>query len=210
MTSFPSSPSSEGFQCYSSCRCLHSSCQKTWDLPVLQSYRHLLALLLMIRLKITSFSRIPCSRLLTKISLLLSFLTPQITRYGLLCFFGQAWLWFDARLISEVMQMEGIQPVLLHHSTPPLQDMGCVPWIRSGNNFYFQLLFFIIFQWNRSPDVVHSTALQRAGVGNIEEWCGIALGQKRWNWGCLWGHRIRNLSPFCYQPEMSLPSISSK
>lgn len=50
-----------------------------------------------------------CSHLLTKISPLLSFLIPQITHYShLLCFFGQAWLWFDARLLSEVMQMEGI------------------------------------------------------------------------------------------------------
>lgn len=180
MTSFPSSPSSEGFQCCGSCCCLHSSCPNNQDLPVLQSYRHLLALLLMIQLKITSFSRIPYSRLLTKISPLLSFLIPQITCYShLLCFFGQAWLWFDAGLISEVMQMEAIQPVRLHHSTPPLQDVEGVLWIRSGNHFYFLLLFFIILQWNRSPDLVHSTALQRDGVGKTEEWCSIVWGQKR-------------------------------
>lgn len=91
--------------------------------------------------EITFFSRIPCSYLLTKISPLLSFVIPQITCYSL--FFGQAQLWLDARLISEVAQMEGIQPAL-HCSMPPLQDLRGVPGIRSGNHFYFLLLSLII------------------------------------------------------------------
>lgn len=37
------------------------------------------------------------------------------------------------------------QPMLLRHSTPPLQDAGGVPWIRWGNNFYFLLPFFTTF-----------------------------------------------------------------
>lgn len=162
--------------------------------------------------KIPLSFRISCSHLLGKMSPLLSFLIPQISHYRHPCFFGQAGLRFDAGLVLEVMLMEGIQPALLHHSTPALQDAVGVPRSRSGNNFCFLLLFFITFQWNTSPALFHNMIVQRAGAGTAEEWCSIAWGQKRWNWvlGCFWGHKIRKLWPLCYWPEVSLPSVSSK
>lgn len=88
---------------------------------------------------------------------------------------GQAGPGFNARLISRVVQMAGIQPVLL-------PDVRHMPWTRSWNYFYFLLLFSINFQWIRFPDLVCSIALQRAGTGKIEEWCSMAWGQIRWYW----------------------------
>lgn len=84
--------------------------------------------------------------LLTKISPLLSFLIPQITRYSHLLRFlwsGLTVVWCQAAIRGNADGRN--QPMLLHHSTLPLQDVGGVPWIRWGNNFYFLLLFFTTF-----------------------------------------------------------------
>lgn len=95
---------------------------------------------------------------------------------------GHAGPGFNARLISRVVQMAGIQPVLL-------PDVRHMPWTRSWNYFYFLLLFSINFQWIRFPDLVCSIALLRAGFGKIEEWCSMAWGQIRWYrmLGCFCG-----------------------
>lgn len=178
MTSFPGSPSSRRLSVLQLLPLLTFLTSKQPGLartPVLQTSSGLAP---HDSVEITFLSRIPCSCLLTKINPLLSFVTPQITRYSR--FFGQAQLCLDARLISEVTQMKGIQPVLFHRSTPPLQDVRGVPWIRSGNNLYFLLLSLIIFQLNRSPDLLHSTVPQRVGIGKTEGWCSIAQEQKRW------------------------------
>lgn len=64
------------------------------------------------------------------------------------------------------------QTAFLHHSTRSLQCMGHMPGIRSGNYFYFLQLLKIIFQLNRSPNLVHRMALKTAGSeGTVRTQC---------------------------------------
>lgn len=113
--------------------------------------------------------------LLTKISPLLSFLIPQITRYSHLLRFlwsGLTVVWCQAAIRGNADGRN--QPMLLHHSTLPLQDVGGVPWIRWGNNFFISccsflllllLLLFYLFSVEQVP------------------WSGSQHGPvKRWSW----------------------------
>lgn len=94
----------------------------------------------------------------------LYFLIPQVPCHNhLFHVLDQAGPGFDARLIFRIVQMAGTQPVLLW-------DVRHVPWIRSWNDFYFLLLFFVTFQWNRFPDLVHSKELELGRLRTGAAW----------------------------------------